>query len=204
MPRALVPLVVLAAVVLAGCGEEPGHSEDGDGGSSSWTTYRSAKWGYAVSVPGGWRRAGGSLTPNITDPREILTLTTVPIDGVSQDNYCRPSDEPQLPDFSERDALVTVQEGGRGSLALNYDTYRPRPERFRPERFRQGSMFTSCFVRDLPVSDHWFGFSDADRAFHVLVIVGRSAPERLRRQPWQILDSLRFDPEVRPDWEAGP
>jgi hypothetical protein len=63
---------------------------------------------------------------------------------------------------------------------------------------------TTCFVRDLPVTDHWFGFGDAGRAFHVLVIVGRSAPEGVRREAWDILDSLRFDPDVKPAWQAGP
>jgi hypothetical protein len=58
-------------------------------------------------------------------------------------------------------------------------------------------------VRKLPVTDHWFGFSDAGRAFHVLVIVGRSASERVRTETWEILDSLRFDRSVKPDWPAG-
>jgi hypothetical protein len=35
-------------------------------------------------------------------------------------------------------------------------------------------------VKDLPVTDHWFGFSDVERAFHVLAIVGGAAPERAR------------------------
>jgi hypothetical protein len=106
--------------------------------------------------------------------------------------------------LSADDALVTVQEGGRGSLRINYRSYRPRPQRFRPELFRGGSTFTRCFVGDLPVTDHWFGFSDAGRAFHVLVIVGRSAPASVRTEAWGILDSLRFDPHVRPDWQASP
>jgi hypothetical protein len=59
-------------------------------------------------------------------------------------------------------------------------------------------------VRQLPVTDHGFGFSDAGRAFHVLMIVGRFASERVRRQTWEILDSLRFDRSVKPDWLAGP
>lgn len=154
-------------------------------------------------MPSGWQRARGSLTPNITSPREILTLATVRLDGASPDNYCRPWEEAQLPEFSKPDALVTIQEGGRGSLRLNHRSYPPRPERFRPEQFKGGSTLTACFVRDLPVTDHWFGFGDAGRAFHVLVIVGRSAPERVRREAWEILDSLRFDTSVQPDWQAG-
>jgi hypothetical protein len=191
------------ALATAGCGAQvsPGSSP---ANGSEWSTHRDQARGYEVGVPSGWQRASGSLTPNITSPREILTLATVRLHGASPDNYCRPWDEAQLPEFSERDALVTIQEGGRGSLTLNYKSYAARPEHFRPEHFRGGSTFTRCFVRDLPVSDHWFGFSDAGRAFHVLVIVGRSAPERVRRQAWEILDSLRFDPDAEPAWQAGP
>jgi hypothetical protein len=127
MRRALIPLVVLATVVLGGCGGEPTRSSGGGESSVGWSTYRSAKLGFAVSFPSGWRRANGSLTPTITDPREILTLARLRIAGVPPDNYCRPWDEPQLPEFSNRDALVTIQEGGRGSLSLNYKSYPPGP-----------------------------------------------------------------------------
>jgi hypothetical protein len=202
MARAVLLLLVLLGALLAGCSGQPSRPA-GDVTPSEWATYRDGERGFQVDVPAGWRRASGSLTPNITEPREILALATVRLRGAPRDNYCRPWDEPWLPEFSERDALVTIQEGGRGSLRLNYKSYPPRPERFPPERSRGSSTFTACFVRDLPVSDHWFGFSDAGRAFHVLVIVGRSASERVRREAWRILDSLRFDPDVKPDWSAS-
>jgi hypothetical protein len=198
-------LWTLAALALAtaACGSEVGPGSSPAKGSG-WSTYRDQARGFEVGVPSGWRRPTGSLTPSITSPREILTLATVRLDGVPPDNYCRPWDEAQLPEFSERDALVTLQEGGRGSLTINQKSYPPRPERFRPEQFPNRSTFTACLVRDVPVTDHWFGFADAGRAFHVLVIVGRSAPDRARREAWEILDSLRFDPRVQPDWQAGP
>jgi hypothetical protein len=51
--------------------------------------------------------------------------------------------------------------------------------------------------------DYWFGFGDAGRAFHVLVAIGRNARPELRRDAFRILDSLRFDPSVKPDWRAS-
>jgi hypothetical protein len=202
MARAVLLVLVLFGALAAGCGREASRPA-AEAKPSEWTSYRDRERGFEVAVPAGWRRASGSLTPNITEPREILALATVGLRGSPRDNYCRPWDEPWLPELSERDALVTIQEGGRGSLSLNYRSYPPRPERFRPEQFPHGSTLTQCFVRDLHVTDHWFGFSDAKRAFHVLVIVGRSAPERVRTEAWRILDGLRFDPDVKPDWQAS-
>jgi hypothetical protein len=195
--------IAALALATAACGSEVSRGSS-PANRSELPTYRDQARGYEVAVPSGWQRASGSLTPNITSPREILTLATVGLRGAPRDNYCRPWDEPWLPEFSERDALVTIQEGGRGSLTLNYKSYPPRPARFEPEQFKQSSKFTACFVGDLPVTDHWVGFSDAGRAFHVLVIVGRSAPERVSGEAWEILDSLRVDPGVKPDWQAGP
>src|SRR5918994_1434069 len=75
-----------------GCGSDVGPASSRATGSE-WSTYRDQARGYKVGVPTGWQRAGGSLTPNITSPREILTLATVRLDGVSPDTDCRPWDE---------------------------------------------------------------------------------------------------------------
>jgi hypothetical protein len=58
--------------------------------------------------------------------------------------------------------------------------------------------------RPVRFADHWFGFTDAGRHFHVLVALGHSAPAELRKQAYSILDTLRLDPEVRPDRLASP
>jgi hypothetical protein len=52
-------------------------------------------------------------------------------------------------------------------------------------------------------SDHWFGFTDAGRHFHVLVAFGPAASAATQTQAWQILDGLRVDPAVRPDWPSA-
>jgi hypothetical protein len=158
--------------------------------------------GFSAELPPGWFRATGPITPHITEPREILTVATVPIAGADPRGICDPRSRPALPEFTATDALVTIQESGRGALRLNRLSHPPRPDRFRPDDFEDGSMFTDCFVGDLPVDDHWFGFSDAGRAFHVLVIVGRDARDDVRDEAWAILDRLRFDPRVRPRWKA--
>jgi hypothetical protein len=45
--------------------------------------------------------------------------------------------------------------------------------------------------------------ADGGRHFHVLVAFGPKAPATVQRQAWQILDSLKSDPRVRPDWRSS-
>jgi hypothetical protein len=202
-PRLVVPTLAALAVMVAGCGSE--SPTDGSAQAHErWTVEVDRAHGFSVQLPSGWIRASGRITPHITDPLEILTVATRPIAGADPRGICEPGSRPALAAFTEKDALVTVQESGRGALRINSLSHPPRPERFRPESFPDGSTFTDCFVGDLPVEDHWFGFADAGRAFHVLVILGRAAPQHVRNEAWTILDRLRLDPGVRPDWKASP
>jgi hypothetical protein len=95
-----------------------------------------------------------------------------------------------------RDAFVTLMERGRGDVG-----FPPRPERFGPE-LGDRSEVTECTTRDA-YTDHWFGFDDGGRKFHVLVAFGSDAPAATREEAWGVLDSLRIDPGVRPDWPSA-
>jgi hypothetical protein len=189
-------------MLVTGCGSES-QTERAAPASERWRVEVDRNRGYSVELPSGWIRATGKLTPQITEPLEILTVATLPIADVGRYDMCGPGSRPALAAFTEKDALVTVQESGRGALRINPLSHPPRPDHFRPEDFPDGSTFTDCFVGDLPVEDHWFGFADAGRAFHVLVIIGRAAPNHVRHAAWSVLDRLRFDPDVRPDWKAS-
>jgi hypothetical protein len=50
---------------------------------------------------------------------------------------------------------------------------------------------------------HWRNFTDAGRHFHTLVRVGPGASPEAAAEAWRILDSLRLDPDYRPDWRAS-
>ena len=52
-------------------------------------------------------------------------------------------------------------------------------------------------------SDHWFGFTAGGRHFHADVAFGPHASATTRAQAWTILDTLRVDPAIRPDWPAS-
>jgi hypothetical protein len=80
---------------------------------------------------------------------------------------------------------------------------RPTHFRFEPDH---GSEFVDCVRMKgrSGITDHWFEFEDAGRLFHVLVVFGESAPDAVRSEAYEILDTLRFDPSVTPDWDGSP
>jgi hypothetical protein len=47
------------------------------------------------------------------------------------------------------------------------------------------------------------GEADGGRAFHVMVAFGPQASGEVQRQAWAILDGLRVDPSVVPDWQSS-
>jgi hypothetical protein len=51
---------------------------------------------------------------------------------------------------------------------------------------------------------YWLPFSDAGRRFYALLVLGRDAPASIRAEAFAILDRIRFDPKVKPDWDSSP
>jgi hypothetical protein len=206
--RLVLGVATVLVVVVAGCSETQTERRERDHGARAetggWTTYADKRWGYTVTFPSSWHRAERSLTSTITDPVEILSLATFSMREA--DELCRDRGRGALARVHPAGALVTVQERGRG--AYGGVDFPPRPARFSPSPELPGrSTWPYCAVAPgdppLPILDHWFGFGDAGRAFHVLVAVGRSAPEGVRRDAFGVLDRLRFDPNVKPGWQSS-
>jgi hypothetical protein len=196
---ALAATAALAAAA-TGCGGDepaPGGWAAYEAAPRGWSEHEDERRGYSVRVPDSWSVAQRSLTPSYTDPLEILAAATFPLrDG---DELCGSA----LPRVAPAGALVTVQERGAG--ALGGTDFPPRPDSFRADPSLPGSStWPYCAGKEpIPMQDYWFGFSDAGRAFHVLVAVGPSAPPELRRDAFRMLDTLRFDAGVKPDWRAS-
>jgi hypothetical protein len=182
----------------AGCGETERVERP-----QGWSSYLDRHRGYEVTIPSSWHRARRSLTPGYVDPVEILSVATFPLrEG---DELCGDR-RGVLARVRPGGALVTVQERGRG--AYGGTGFPPRPARFRPDPDLPGrSTWPVCAARrgepPIPMLDYWFGFSDAGRAFHVLVAIGEGAPAEVRRDAFGILDSLRFDPGKTPHWNSS-
>jgi len=186
---ALVAAVAAGAMFLLAARREPPDRE------VPWTTTTAARYGVAVSLPKGWRLAPSTLTPHLLDPHEIVSATTF-APGTSLES-CAMLPAAALRRMSAADALVTVQERGKGSPANA-----PRPVRFANATFTPVSpiIVHHCagagFAGRLTMAD----FSDGPRNLTALVAFGADASPVVRGQAYAILDRMRFDPGFVPWW----
>ena len=187
----LAALALASTLAVTACGEEPASAP-----LPQLVTDHTH--GLAVELPPGWRQATASLTPGLLDPREVLSAATFPLRY--QPTGCAHVAGSALDDLGPHDAFVTLQERGRDRDSTWRD-FPPRPAHFGPEL--GGPSEASECVPTARFRDHWFAFSDGDRHFHALVAFGPQAPIAVRREAWAILDSLRIDPRVRPDWRSS-
>jgi hypothetical protein len=169
--------VAALALAVAGCGAVsvaatgPDRTGRGDG--------------VRYTIPAGWHAASASLTPHLSNPREVLSVGTgaLPAGG-----SCAQFPSATLAAMRPTDALVTVQE--------RVGSFRGFPAR--PKRFSLGSPDTSeaqaCAGGNRSMHTYWFSFRQGGRGFHVLVAIGVSAPPARVREALAVLDSLRVTP----------
>ena len=186
----LAALALASTLAVTACGEEPASAP-----LPQLVTDRSH--GLAVELPPGWRRASASLTPGLVDPREVLSVATFPLSY--RPTGCAHVAGSALEDLGPRDAFLTLQERGLDPNSTWRD-FPSRPAHFGPEL--GGPSEASECVPSARFTDHWFAFTDGGRHFHVLVAFGPQAPVPVRHEAWAILESLRIDPDVRPDWRS--
>jgi hypothetical protein len=210
MKRAWIALTVAAVVAGCGGGEDPGRASGAAGERSEapadpveapagWREHVDQRRGFRVALPPGWDLADPNPAHAGGDPVEILLAATYPL-GESQ-GLCR-----SLGGVPPDQAILNLQERGLG--AYGGPSFPPRPATFEPDPSLPGSStwpycISGDHERPIPMLDYWFGFGDAGRAFHVFVGVGREAPDELRHEAFAILDTLRFDPDVKPDWQSA-
>jgi hypothetical protein len=154
--------------------------------------------GLTAELPPGWQAARESLTPHLTDPREELAVGTYPLRY--RQTECAHMPGSALEALGPGDAFVTLEERGLGIPDGEAD-FPARPARFGPEL--GGPSEAGACAPGAHFSDHWFGFSDGGRHFHVLVAFGPQASAQVQGQAWAILDGLRVDPGVTPDWQSS-
>jgi hypothetical protein len=154
--------------------------------------------GFTVQYPASWRRASTTLTPDLSDPVEILSLGTsdLAVGGGS----CAQFPVAALEAMSSTDAFLTVQERRQGDASFPL-----RPEQFPPSGSKNISEVVDCLAEPAVFDHWWFAFEDAGRTFHVLVAIGTDASQRTRADTWQILEGLKFDsqPDVAVPSVAG-
>jgi hypothetical protein len=188
-------VVLAAAIALAACGTaEERVASPVAGGPPRAAAY--GAHGVTVELPPGWEPARAPLT-TITDPREVLAVGTFPLHH--RPTGCNHLPTSALEDLGPRDALVILLERGVDPASAWTD-FPPRPEHFGPAL--GGRSEAGECAPGATFEDHWFGFGDAGRHFHVEVAFGPEATPATRAAAWRILDSLRVDPATRPDWAA--
>jgi hypothetical protein len=188
--RAACIVVVLA---LAGCGATAGGPRQ-----AAPPLTEVSEHGLTVTLPPGWQPARESLTPHLVDPREELSVATFPLRY--RETACAHVPGSALDDLGPGDAFVTLQERGLDP-GSTWTDFPARPAHFGPQ-LGGPSEAPGC-APGAHFVDHWFGFTDAGRHFHVRVAFGPRASEDVQREAWAILDGLRVDPGVVPDWRSS-
>jgi hypothetical protein len=191
--------LIVVALAIAGCAETtaaPPQARQAAPPTAPPVTVR--EHGLTAELPQGWQAASESLTPHLVDPREELAVATFPLRY--RQTACAHVPGSALDDLGPSDAFLTLQERGLGLPDAASD-FPARPARFGPAL--GGASAASRCVPGVRVEDHWFGFSDGGRHFHVMVAFGPQASAEVQRQAWAILDSLRVDPGVVPDWSSS-
>ena len=189
---------IVVALAITGCAETaaaPPQARQAAPPTAPLTTVR--EHGLTAELPQGWHSAAESLTPHLVDPREELAVATFPLRY--RQTECAHVPGSALDDLGPGDAFVTLQERGLG--AADGPDFPARPVHFGPAL--GGPSEASACVPSARFADHWFGFTDGGRAFHVMVAFGPQASDEVRRQAWAILDSLSVDPGVVPDWKSS-
>ncbi|MCW2968783.1 MAG: hypothetical protein JWM71_2555, partial [Solirubrobacteraceae bacterium] len=153
-------------------------------GPAGWTTYHDARNGLEVRFPSAWRRARRSLTPNLVDPVEILSLGTMAL--AYRAGRCAQLPVGALEAVGPRVVFLSVQER-RGPEPK----FPPRP---RPFRLTAGSAADACVGGPRPWRSYWRPFSDSGRRFYLLAVIGDRASARRVRDLHAVIDSLRFAP----------
>ncbi|MEA2496977.1 MAG: hypothetical protein QOJ29_4888 [Thermoleophilaceae bacterium] len=163
------------------------------------STFADDVHGLTVTLPDGWQPARESLTPNLSDPREELTVTTFA--AHYRKGNCAHMPSSALEDMPTDGALVTLMERGLTPNST-WPGFPARPDHFGPSL--GGRSEAGACVPGSTFTDHWFGFTDNGRHFHVDVVFGADATPETKAEAWAILDSLKVDGAVAPDWEATP
>lgn len=203
-PRPVVLSALAAAIafvgvtILSGSGPAGTDERPATPPAERWTATVNERRGFEVSLPPGWALSEESLTPRLLDPRERLSAGTFPLRHRESD--CSHMPAGALRTMGPGDGFVSIQERGRGRGA----GFPPRPSSFAARARPEVTDLALCLdAKPRPIA-YWLPFSDAGRRFYALLVLGRDAPASIRAEAFAILDRIRFDPKVRPNWDSSP
>ena len=174
-------------------GSAPPEDDLGPGyGRCCLETYRDEELGFSVTYPDDeWHRAAEPMT-KLVNPREIVTIGTVPLE-INDDQLgdCAPV-EP-LSRVGPWDVLIFVLERQFSNEEPDSDDYPPRPNNLGVDDLR-GPETLDCWGDEI----RWTTFKDSGRAILVYVALGENVTPDWYDAPSEVLDSLRFEPLDEP------
>ena len=173
---------LVAALLAAGCGATQGKPEVSLETTASHT-FEDQRRGFSVSLPDGWHRARRNLTPQLVEPREMLSVATYPL-RYRRGARCRIAGcpTPALNGFRATDILVSIQERVGARPAAEEVSIGLRKQEVGPGGCTRGLVRWYAFE----------SFAAAGRSLYTFVVVGERASASVRRELGRILDSLRF------------
>jgi hypothetical protein len=198
---AALAVVAIAGVLVLSAVSRPPDERAAAPPADPWTTTVNTPRGFTVSLPPGWRLAGESLTPGLLDPRELLSAATFPL--AYRQGRCNHMPDGALKTMGPADGFVSVQERG-GRPRRDPAGFPPRPASFAGQAQQSEGDIAACLGGHPHTREYWMPFSDANRRFYALVVLGPRAPKQTRDEAFAILDRLRFDPAVQPGWKSTP
>lgn len=180
---------LIAGVVATGCGAGGAVAPQFTSGSQGPRVTEDVSHGYSLVLPAGWHRARRNLTPQLLDPREILSVATYPLRYQHRARCRIPGcPTPALNGFRATDILLSIQERPRTrptteNIAIDLE---PRQTPLRAGR-------RSC-TRGRVAWYAFNAFAQAGRNLYVFAVVGKRAPASARGDLKRLLRSLRFNP----------
>jgi hypothetical protein len=189
IPRLVVGLLVASVLVACRSGSAEGVLAPAEMTTQrpAWTTYDDQEGRFSIRYPAAWERSMQSLTPGLTDPREIVSVGSYHMRPGGE--LCAHLPVNALEDLSPADAFLTVQERAQPHLA----DYPPRPTQFDLGKPTEGFDGELCVREPGDLHQWWLPFRDGSRAFYALVALGASASEETRQQVTQTLNSFHID-----------
>jgi hypothetical protein len=147
---------------------------------SGFVTYRSHNPVFSIRYPASWYRAPHSLTPRLSSPHGLFSISTRPLRY--RRTNCGHLPKSAFQDLSSKDAFISVQE--------SYESRFPK----RPADFRAVAHPTrriDCMPRPRrPIRYYWKLFQDSGRQFYALVVIGTHASATVKNQRWAALNSF--------------
>jgi hypothetical protein len=153
-----------------------------------WLTHTDNERGLTFFYPPDWYIARTSLTPALTNPREIVSLGTYPQLDPS-DHNCAQVPVNALERLGSGDAFISLQERRPALLDRSIP---PRPRRFGSGTGVDGDHtdVTACLSVQPPASLRLIHFAAQQREFYVIVAVGTDASAQRRANTYRILDTI--------------